>query len=203
MPDAISVVTGTETLAVSGDPILMSEEVLEVPVVIVVGSRVEDSIMVRVDSIAVPNELIVEESTFVAEVSEDEPVADELMIAIEEPLGVPESAVVRVSSAVEVRVVGVLEPPTFRLLLLVEAEAEAVVDAEDSILKPDAMVVIVSSVEANFVDTPSVATELSVVVSLPVETGNVERSMDVPELVTANVSPEEEAKVVAVPSAVA
>lgn len=94
MPGEISAVTGMETLAVSDDSILMSEEVLEVSVVVVVGSRAEDSIMVRVDSIAVPKELMVEESTSVAEGSEDEPVADELTIVIEESLGVPESAVV-------------------------------------------------------------------------------------------------------------
>lgn len=97
----------------------------------------------------------------------------------------------------------VLEPLTVRLLSLVEAEAEAVVDPEDSIFEPDAMVVVISSVAANFVDTPSVATELSVVVSPPVETGNVDSSMDAPELVKAKVSSEVEAKVVAVPSVVA
>jgi hypothetical protein len=45
---------------------------------------------------------------------------------------------------VKVRVVGVLEPLTVRLLSLVEAEAEAeaVVDPEDSILEPDAMAVL-------------------------------------------------------------
>jgi hypothetical protein len=37
---------------------------------------------------------MVEESTFVAEGSEEEPVADEVMVVIEEPLGVPESVVV-------------------------------------------------------------------------------------------------------------
>lgn len=197
MPDAISVVTGTETLAVSEDPILISEEVSEVPVVVVYGLRVEDSRMVCVDSIAVLREPMVEESIFVGEGSEEEPVADELIIVIEESLGVPESVVVRVSSAMEVIIVGVLKPLTVRLLSSVEAEAEAVVDSEDSISEPDAMLVVVSSVEANFVDTPSV------VVNLPVETGNVERSMDVPELVTANVSLEVAPKVVAVPSAVA
>lgn len=203
MPDAISVVTGTEKLAVSEDPILISEEASEVPVVVVDGLRVEDSRMVCVDSIAVLRELMVEELTFVAEGSEDEPVADELMIAIEEPLGVPESAVVRVFPAVEARAVGVLESLTVGLLSSVEAEIEAVVDPKDSILEPDAMVVVVSSVEANFVDSSSVTTELSVGVNPPVETGNVECPLDAPELVTANFSLEVEAKVVAVPSVVA
>lgn len=53
---------------------------------------------------------------------------------------------------------GVLEPLIVRLLSLVEAETEAVVDPEDSTLEPDAMVVVASSVEAIFEDTPSVAT---------------------------------------------
>jgi hypothetical protein len=93
--DEISVVTGTETLAVSEDPILMSEEVSDASVVAVDGSRVEDSIMACVDSVAVPRETMVEESTFVAEGPEaEDSVADELMVVIEEPLGIPESAVV-------------------------------------------------------------------------------------------------------------
>jgi hypothetical protein len=96
-----------------------------------------------------------------------------------------------------------LEPLTARVLSLVEAEAEAVADPEASILEPDAMVVVASSVEANFVDTPSVTRELSEVVNPPVETGNGERSMDAPELVTAKVSAEVEARVWAVPSVVA
>jgi hypothetical protein len=65
--DAISVVTGRKTLAVSEDPILMSEEISEVSVVVVDGLRVEDSLMVCVDSVAVPRDPMVEESIFVAE----------------------------------------------------------------------------------------------------------------------------------------
>jgi hypothetical protein len=97
--------------------------------------------------------------------------------------------------------VGVLKPLTVRLFSLVEAEA--VVDPEASILGPDTMVVVASSVEVNLVDALSVVTELSIVVTPLVKTGNVERSMDVPELVTAKVSSEVEARVVAVPSVVA
>jgi hypothetical protein len=82
----MSVVTEMETLAVSEDPILMSEEVSEISVVVAVGLGVEDSIMACVDSIAVLREPMVEESTFVAEGSEEERVTDEVMIVIEEPL---------------------------------------------------------------------------------------------------------------------
>lgn len=116
MTDAISVVTGTKTLAVSEDPVLMSDEVSEVSVAVVDGSRVEDSIMVCVDSVAVPREPMVEESVFVAEGSEDEdPVVDEPMVVIEEPLDTLVSIVASGNSVVEVGVVVLSKPLTVKL----------------------------------------------------------------------------------------
>jgi hypothetical protein len=95
----------------------------------------------------------------------------------------------------EVRVVVVSKPLTVRLSSLVEMKVAVV--PEDSMLETEAMVVVASSVEANFVDTPSVVTELSIVVTPPVNTVVVEPSTDVLELVTAKVSSEVETRVVA------